>query len=110
MLNPVTNTWYDANDKEVREPKDYTDAMKDIISKGVNVDKLLNKEIDTSKLQGATITPNGQFFRTDMHGFLPKMMLEMYEDRKKFKKMMIRAKKDYEEVLTELEKRGLQEK
>jgi DNA polymerase elongation subunit (family B) len=31
-----------------------------------------------------------------MQGFLPKMMEEMYEDRKKFKKMMIQAKKDYE--------------
>ncbi len=37
-----------------------------------------------------------QFFRTDIQGFLPKMMEEMYEDRKKFKKMMIQAKKDYE--------------
>jgi DNA polymerase elongation subunit (family B) len=31
-----------------------------------------------------------------MQGFLPKMMEDMYEDRKKFKKMMIQAKKDYE--------------
>lgn len=25
MLNPITNTWYDANDHEVSEPKHYTD-------------------------------------------------------------------------------------
>lgn len=25
MLNPITNSWYDANDKEVNEPKNYTD-------------------------------------------------------------------------------------
>jgi DNA polymerase elongation subunit (family B) len=43
-----------------------------------------------------TITPNGQFFRTDKQGFLPKMLEEMYVDRSKFKKMMIQAKKDYE--------------
>jgi DNA polymerase elongation subunit (family B) len=77
---------------------------------GVSVDKMLDKELDTSKLSGVTITPNGQFFRTDKQGFLPKMLEEMYIDRSKFKKMMIQAKKDYEEVLIELEKRGLQEK
>jgi hypothetical protein len=25
MLNPITRTWYDANDREVSEPKHYTD-------------------------------------------------------------------------------------
>jgi len=25
MLNPITNTWYDANDCEINEPKNYTD-------------------------------------------------------------------------------------
>jgi DNA polymerase elongation subunit (family B) len=62
----------------------------------VSVDKLLTKEVNLDKLEGATITPNGQFFRTDKQGFLPKMLEEMYVDRSKFKKMMIQAKKDYE--------------
>jgi DNA polymerase elongation subunit (family B) len=57
---------------------------------------MLEKEVDTSKLTNVTITPNGQFFRTDKQGFLPKMLEEMYVDRSKFKKMMIQAKKDYE--------------
>jgi DNA polymerase elongation subunit (family B) len=43
-----------------------------------------------------TITPNGQLFRTDKQGFLPKMLEDMYEDRKKFKKLMLKAKQDYE--------------
>ena len=64
----------------------------------VNVNNLLNKSVDTSFLEvmKCTITPNGQLFRTDFQGFLPKMMEEMYEDRKKFKKLMIQAKKEYE--------------
>ncbi len=62
----------------------------------VNVESLLHQKIDTKKLDGVTLTPNGQFFRTDKQGFLPKMMEEMYEDRKKFKKQMIQAQKDYE--------------
>jgi len=42
------------------------------------------------------LTPNGQFFRTDKRGFMPSMLDEMYEDRKKFKKMMLKAKQEYE--------------
>jgi DNA polymerase elongation subunit (family B) len=72
----------------------------------VNVQNLLNKSVDTSFLSAmnCTITPNGQLFRTDMHGFLPKMMLEMYEDRKKFKKLMLKAKQDYENEQDESKK------
>jgi DNA polymerase elongation subunit (family B) len=64
----------------------------------VNVDNLLTKSVDTSFLgpMNCTITPNGQLFRTDFQGFLPKMMEEMYEDRSKFKKLMIKAKQEYE--------------
>lgn len=78
----------------------------------VNVDNMLTKSVDTSFLEPmqCTITPNGQLFRTDHQGFLPKMMDEMYQDRKKFKKMMLTAQQEYELVLAEIEKRGLQEK
>ena len=64
----------------------------------VNVENMLNKSIDTSFLgpMECTITPNGQLFRTDYQGFLPKMMDEMYQDRKKFKKMMLQASQEYE--------------
>jgi DNA polymerase elongation subunit (family B) len=64
----------------------------------VNVENLLSKSIDTSFLKPmqCTITPNGQLFRTDKQGFLPKMLEDMYEDRKKFKKLMLKAKQDYE--------------
>jgi DNA polymerase elongation subunit (family B) len=84
--------------------------MREILSQGVSVDRLLKKGIDTSQLQGATLTPNGQFFRTDIQGFLPKMMEEMYTDRSKFKKMMLAAKQEYENEkdpskLYEIEKR-----
>ena len=62
----------------------------------MNVDSLLEQKIDTKELSNVSITPNGQFFRTDKQGFLPKMMEEMYVDRKKFKNLMIQAQKDYE--------------
>ena len=47
-------------------------------------------------MDGITITPNGQFFRTNKQGFLPEMMEIMYKDRKKFKKLMLQAEQEYE--------------
>jgi len=64
----------------------------------VNVNNMLNKSIDTSFLvpMKCTLTPNGQLFRTDKIGFFPQMLEEMYEDRKKFKKLYLKAKQEYE--------------
>ena len=98
-LYPHLMMQYNISPETLIEPEDYTQEMRDIISSGVSVDKLLSKSVNLSKLSGVTsvtITPNGQFFRTDIQGFLPKMMDEMYQDRKKFKKMMLNAKQDYE--------------
>ena len=95
-LYPHLMMQYNLSPETLIEPENYTQEMRDIISQGVSVDKLLKKQVDISSLENATLTPNGQFFRTDIQGFLPKMMEDMYEDRKKFKKMMIQAKKDYE--------------
>ena len=95
-LYPHLMMQYNISPETLIEPEDYTQEMRDVLSQGVTVDKLLKKQVDLSALENVTITPNGQFFRTDMQGFLPKMMEDMYEDRKKFKKMMIQAKKDYE--------------
>jgi len=95
-LYPHLMMQYNISPETIIEVKDYDDNMRQIISDGVNVDKMLSKEVDTSKLQGVTITPNGQFFRTTEQGFLPKMLEEMYQDRKKFKKLMLSAKQEYE--------------
>jgi DNA polymerase elongation subunit (family B) len=95
-LYPHLMMQYNISPETLIEPENYTPEMRDILSSGVSVDKLLYKKVDTSRLEKATLTPNGQFFRTDIQGFLPKMMEEMYEDRKKFKKLMLQAKQEYE--------------
>ena len=61
---------------------------------GMNVDKLLRKEIDTSVLKDVTMTPNGALFKTNKKGFLPEMMQQMYDDRVKYKKYMLEAKQN----------------
>ena len=95
-LYPHLMMQYSISPETLIEPENYTDEMREVLSQGVSVDKLLLKQIDTSKLKGVTLTPNGQFFRTDKQGFLPAMMEEMYEDRKKFKKLYLQAKQEYE--------------
>jgi DNA polymerase elongation subunit (family B) len=95
-LYPHLLIQYNISPETLIEPKDYTPEMRSLISRKISVEEMLHKRLDTSNLKNATITPNAQFFRTDFQGFLPKMMEEMYEDRKKFKKLMLQAKQEYE--------------
>jgi DNA polymerase elongation subunit (family B) len=103
-LYPHLMAQYNISPETLIEVSDYTKEMRDIISKGVSVDKMIEQTVDTSKLTGVTITPNGQFFRTDKQGFLPKMLEEMYIDRSKFKKLMLKAKQEYENEKDESKK------
>ena len=95
-LYPHLMMQYNLSPEMIVDPSEYTEEMREVISQAITVDKFLNKEIDTSKLSGVTLTPNGQFFRTDRQGFLPKMLEEMYADRKIFKKKMLEAQQQYE--------------
>ena len=64
--------------------------------KDMSVDKLLSKKTDTSFMKSATLTPNGALFRTRAKGFLPEIMETMYNDRVKYKKLMLQSKQEYE--------------
>ena len=109
-LYPHLMMQYNISPETLVQPTDYTDEMRNIIMEGVSVDKLLTKSVNLSNMSGYTITPNGQFFRTDKQGFLPKMLEEMYVDRSKFKKMMIQAKKDYEVETDSFKRKELKNK
>ena len=64
------------------------------------VDMYLDESIDTSKLKGKdlTVTPNGQFYKTDSRGFLPELMKRMYDRRKEFKQKMLDAQREYQKT------------
>ena len=109
-LYPHLMMQYNISPETLIEPSNYTDEMRNIIMDGVSVDKMLSKQVDTSNLFGVTLTPNGQFFRTDKQGFLPKMMEEMYIDRSKFKKLMLKAKQEYENELEESKKYDIEKR
>ncbi len=102
-LYPSIIIQYNLSPECLIEPEQYTEEMRRIIASGVNVKKLLNQELDLSGLKNVTLTPNGQFFRTDIKGFIPKMLEEMFNERKVYKKKMLDASKDYEAVLSRLE-------
>ena len=95
-LYPHLMMQYNISPEMIVEPADYNDEMRRVIQRGVSVEKMLNKEVDLSGLNGVTLTPNGQFFRTEQQGFLPRMLQEIYEDRKVYKKKMLVAKAEYE--------------
>ena len=68
--------------------------------KGMTVNNLLEKKIDLDylKSQDSCITPNGAIFKKDNAGFLPRLLDKMYQDRVKYKKKMIKAKKEYQKT------------
>jgi DNA polymerase elongation subunit (family B) len=109
-LYPHLMMQYNISPECLIEPEQYTDEMREVISQGVTVDKLLAKQIDTSRLVDVTLTPNGQFFTTTKQGFLPAMMEEMYQDRKKYKKLMLQAQQEYENETDSKNKRVLSDK
>ena len=94
-LYPHLMMMYNISPETLVEPQDYTEEMRKIIMDGISVEILLGQNVKTNAIKNVTITPNGQFFRTDVQGFLPKMLEEMYEDRKKFKKLMLKCKQEY---------------
>ena len=95
-LYPHLIMQYNISPETFLEPENYDDACRSIIAMGVNVDTLLSQTNDLSGLNGYTITPNGQFFKTDKQGFLPEMMESMYNGRSAYKKKAIEAKKELE--------------
>ena len=71
---------------------------KDMDKQDTNVKLLLNEEIDTDYLKenNITLTPNGEYFKTDEQGFLPQLMSKMYNDRVVFKKKMLKEQQKLE--------------
>lgn len=61
-----------------------------------SIDRLIEGE--SAPDDGFSYTANGCKYVKDRQGFLPKLMEMMYEDRSNYKKLMIEAKKRYEQT------------
>jgi DNA polymerase elongation subunit (family B) len=60
-----------------------------------SIDALLNGEFDGGDVK-YSYAANGCYYRKDKQGFLPELMEKMYNDRTKYKKLMIEAKQRFE--------------
>jgi len=60
------------------------------------IDKILDGKVSNDTKY--CMTPNGAFFKKDKKGFLPEMMEKMYDDRVKYKKLMLKAQQKYEDT------------
>lgn len=114
-LYPSLIQQYNLSPDTIIEPENYTPEIREIVSRNITVDKLLNQEIDFSKLQNVVMAANGHFFRIGKQGFLPEILAKMGADRKKYKRLMLDTKKELEkhkinntltdDILNELERK-----
>lgn len=106
-LYPHLIIQYNISPDTIIEPEKYNQSQRKVLSQNISIDTMLTKSVDTSLLHFSkcTLTPNGQLFNCSKQGFLPKIMEEMYNDRSKYKKKSIEAKKQLEEINNEIEKR-----
>jgi DNA polymerase elongation subunit (family B) len=99
-LYPHLVMQYNISPDKFIPPEAYTNEMRLFLANNnITVERMLDELIDLSPLKtmGITMTPNGQFFKTDAPGFLTELMMEMYEDRKRYKKLAGIAKKELNE-------------
>jgi DNA polymerase elongation subunit (family B) len=86
--------------KELQEIKDMPPGVDGLIDQKISLDVLEKYNL--------TYTPNNEFYQTGKQGFLPEMMQQIYDDRVKFKGMMIDAKKKLQKEKDFNERKELQ--
>lgn len=98
-LYPHLIMQYNLSPETLVNYENYSDELKEFIeNNNINVENLLNQKVNTDILKKLkmTVTPNKQFFNIEQQGFLAKMMLDMYEDRARYKDKAISSKKELE--------------
>jgi DNA polymerase elongation subunit (family B) len=77
--------------------------------KDVTVGKLVDKSIDLSDLkeENCCMTSNGYRFDTTKQGIFPEIVEKLFDDRKKYKKMMLEAQQKYEETKDDIWKKEI---
>lgn len=93
-------------------PETFFDTVDDLPSNEESPVRILNGYMTPEKTQklvdaNLSLTAGGALYNRDKQGFAPYLMETMYEDRKRYKNMMIEEKKNLEAIEAELKKRGL---
>jgi len=97
-LYPSTINGFNISPETLVKREKLTSDMKEILSNDISVESLLNKKVDLSKLKenNVCLTPNGQFFRTDVRGFIPDIVEDLFLKRKEYKNLMLDYQKQLE--------------
>ena len=76
---------------------------------GKPVDLLVNKitDIQGSTTSDYTVAANGAMYRKDTVGFMPKLVTRIYNERKEYKKTMLKKKQELVDIKEELKRRGI---
>lgn len=107
-LYPSVINGFNISPETLVSPERYTPELRNILSKGVSVESILNGTVDLSSLKSnnVCIAPNGQFFRTDVRGFIPDIVEDLFNKRKIYKNEML----EYEKKLQTVEKDSVEYK
>ena len=79
----------------------YNISPETLVNSGVEPEEEMVDKILDGKIRNTTdhcMTPNGAYFRKDKRGFLPEIMENIYNDRTKYKRLMLEAKQKYEDT------------
>lgn len=83
-------------------PDTFIPDMKEDITVDDIIEMKMTDQWDDAIDKDKCLSANGFYYRKDFQGFLPEMMEMMYNERKQYKKKMIEAKKELEEVNRQL--------
>ena len=86
-LYPHLIMQYNMSPETLTEEKYYF-KLEDLLSK--------NADLSEAKEKDLAVAANGWAYRKDVRGFLPILMEEMYTNRSKFKKQMLKVQQEYE--------------
>jgi len=70
------------------------ETLRDTIPKySVDLDKMVDRKSDIPLVENTTLAANGHYFDTTFQGFMPELMQEMYDDRVRYKQLMLECQK-----------------
>jgi DNA polymerase elongation subunit (family B) len=73
----------------------------------VTIQGVLNQTVDFESYSDYAVCPNGAMYRKDIRGFFPELTEKMFNERKLYKKKMLEAEQELEQIESEMKKRGL---
>jgi DNA polymerase elongation subunit (family B) len=79
-------------------------------NENVSIDEMIDKESDLDRHymdEDLTIAANGAQYRKDKRGFMPELIIKMYNERVRYKKTMLQKKQVLQDIEVEMKKRGL---